>query len=791
MSDTPSPSATPTAQSGSRARYEKRHRARHLKSRNGCYTCKQRRVKCDEVRPVCGACSFRGESCSFPPPAPPTSVDSEDSRRSRNPRRVAPVPNPLQPLEFYLPGSPEPSLHGRIINMADMNLLTKFMLQTSKKMSLHPRRMLIWQQVIPDMAAQKEYLMHLLLALAGAHTLYESDMARTGTLNKDDNQSNTSSIDNSAIRDLHRVIEHHQRGLEGFREALSDMSASTAEYVFCGSLLIVAFAFASLSIRDLNMTELGLSNGEIYETPFTDWLHLVRGLTSVLQEHWFTLKTSRLRSMLHYDYANDDWRHTLSLARVPRLTYGSRVVLIFTQGATHSLSMLRTYAATLSSSPAANEANATSPQSSSDTQTGNADNPSQEHANTIDKLEEIYMRILNVFHFSDSGRDCSASRDFQIDLEEAAVASWPSMVSNAFITSLKPRGQVEIAEGFSYTILAHFYLVFLLLGDLWYLNRAFHKEIQKIFRLQVKRKLVDICHHHSSTSTEMDSTEGMFEFKLYRYTPSLGAAVLFLILFALITLYHLYQVIRLRSWYFLVFVFGGVFQVIGYICRALAHNDTNSIPIYSIGTIMILLAPPLYAASIYMTLGRLIKYLDAEALSIVPTRWLTLIFVIGDVVAFVMQAAGGGIMASGSLSAMNTGETVTIVGLAVQLAFFSVFIVTSTIFHWRIHHNPTERSLIKGQSKWTETTWVTVMGVLYVSSVLILVRSIFRLIEYAQGNAGYLISHEVFMYVFDSMLMFFTMVVMGFYHPSKLLNPGRMGRQSGDTTTQLYRLESA
>lgn len=55
---------------------------------------------------------------------------------------------------------------------------------------------------------------------------------------------------------------------------------------------------------------------------------------------------------------------------------------------------------------------------------------------------------------------------------------------------------------------------------------------------------------------------------------------------------------------------------------------------------MILLAPPLYAASIYMTLGRLIRYLDAEALSIVPIRWLTLIFVIGDVVAFVMQAAG-------------------------------------------------------------------------------------------------------------------------------------------------------
>lgn len=81
-------------------------------------------------------------------------------------------------------------------------------------------------------------------------------------------------------------------------------------------------------------------------------------------------------------------------------------------------------------------------------------------------------------------------------------------------------------------------------------------------------------------------------------------------------------------------------QIIGYICRALAHNDKENVPLYSISTIMILLAPPLYAASIYMTLGRLIVHLDAEKLSVVPVKWLTIIFVSGDVIAFLMQAAG-------------------------------------------------------------------------------------------------------------------------------------------------------
>jgi hypothetical protein len=81
-------------------------------------------------------------------------------------------------------------------------------------------------------------------------------------------------------------------------------------------------------------------------------------------------------------------------------------------------------------------------------------------------------------------------------------------------------------------------------------------------------------------------------------------------------------------------------QIIGYICRILAHNNKESVPIYSVQTILILLAPPLYAASIYMVLGRLVVYLQAERLSMVSVKWMTKIFVTGDVIAFIMQAAG-------------------------------------------------------------------------------------------------------------------------------------------------------
>ncbi|KAL1861175.1 hypothetical protein Plec18170_001690 [Paecilomyces lecythidis] len=128
-------------------------------------------------------------------------------------------------------------------------------------------------------------------------------------------------------------------------------------------------------------------------------------------------------------------------------------------------------------------------------------------------------------------------------------------------------------------------------------------------------------------------------------------------------------------------------------------------------------------------------------------------------------------MASGTISSYKLGEHITIVGLCVQLAFFTFFVTTCALFHYRMRSNPPQRvmGVSTGSSTRTVQTWENVLVGLYAASALILVRSIFRLIEYAQGNNGYLISHEVFMYVFDSTLMFLAMVAMNICHPSVIL----------------------
>ena len=55
---------------------------------------------------------------------------------------------------------------------------------------------------------------------------------------------------------------------------------------------------------------------------------------------------------------------------------------------------------------------------------------------------------------------------------------------------------------------------------------------------------------------------------------------------------------------------------------------------------LLLVAPALFAASIYMELARIVELVDGDEHLFISRRWLTTIFVFGDVVSFLMQGSG-------------------------------------------------------------------------------------------------------------------------------------------------------
>ncbi|KAK2782039.1 hypothetical protein FQN53_000215 [Emmonsiellopsis sp. PD_33] len=244
-----------------------------------------------------------------------------------------------------------------------------------------------------------------------------------------------------------------------------------------------------------------------------------------------------------------------------------------------------------------------------------------------------------------------------------------------------------------------------------------------------------------------DSNSRYADWKAYEYNPSTVAAAIFMLLFLLSTVLHSYQLFRTRTWFFIPVVIGGwcklhkqirfqlfyitfslsiaekletIVESIGYVCRLISSRQSPDWALgpYIIQSAFILVAPALFAAS-------------------------------------------AGLMVKSDFS-KDTAENIIVGGLFVQVIFFCLFIVSAVLFQRRIGKSPTD------ESHQLSHTWRKHMYALFSTSSLILTRSIVRVVEYLQGQDGYLLQHEVFLYVFDAVFMFSVMVIFNVLHPSEI-----------------------
>ncbi|KAB2109599.1 hypothetical protein AG0111_0g2344 [Alternaria gaisen] len=261
-------------------------------------------------------------------------------------------------------------------------------------------------------------------------------------------------------------------------------------------------------------------------------------------------------------------------------------------------------------------------------------------------------------------------------------------------------------------------------------------------------------------STPADDSSAVPEYVLWPYTPTIAAGAISAVVMFILFFIHTFRLVKNKTWFCIPFVIGALCEAIGYSARAAAHNDTEGKTPYIIQSTLILLAPILFAASIYMILGRLIRRTDSAEYSLIRVNWLTKIFVGGDILCFLIQAGGAGMLVSANdKDGFKRGENIILGGLILQILIFGFFVVVASIWHVRLQKGPTASS---ADIPWTKLIWF-----LYAASVCITIRNLCRVIEYAMGKDGYLLSHEWPIYVYDFLPMMITLVVcIWWYDPN-------------------------
>ena len=170
-----------------------------------------------------------------------------------------------------------------------------------------------------------------------------------------------------------------------------------------------------------------------------------------------------------------------------------------------------------------------------------------------------------------------------------------------------------------------------------------------------------------------------------------------------------------------------------------------------------------------MAFGRLILWIIPTPHQTFRTLWLparhiTPLFVGFDVVSFLLQCAGGAMLASASSqSSLDRGRTIVLIGLAVQLVVFGFFVVAAIRLSFLL------RTKLRGEKLPHERNWGVLLGMVYVACVMILLRSVYRFVEYAMGTSSYLYTHEVFFYCLDAALMWLVFAGSICLHPAQYL----------------------
>lgn len=230
----------------------------HKKSRNGCQTCKARRVKCDEKQPDCGICLRLGLECTYIIPDPPKPRPKSRSAEPKQNANMSPAPSQSQDTppgdskpatsEAQEPGTEE-SEQRRYL---ELRLLHHWMLSVSRPfgMTSPPAWKELWYGGVPQVALANKNVLYAMFTMTATHLL----------------GSNPNDGELYQARERYWVW-----ALSEQRVAICDMDNSNPDAVAFAAFLISMNSLAMLQERIL----------EPYSPPM-EWLEVGRGAFTVL-----------------------------------------------------------------------------------------------------------------------------------------------------------------------------------------------------------------------------------------------------------------------------------------------------------------------------------------------------------------------------------------------------------------------------------------------------------------------------------------------------------------------------
>ncbi|KAF7526201.1 hypothetical protein G7054_g10852 [Neopestalotiopsis clavispora] len=286
---------------------------------------------------------------------------------------------------------------------------------------------------------------------------------------------------------------------------------------------------------------------------------------------------------------------------------------------------------------------------------------------------------------------------------------------------------------------------------------------------------------------------------LYVYAPDKGAPIFFAVAFAVSAVGHIYQCFRHQSWSIMgLYPSSAVILAVGYTFRTYGAFDytvsATGLAFYTMSHVFIHIGPPLHVLANWRLLFRVLAYIPH--LSPFSSRKILVVF--GGLTAFVELLSVLGVPLAADPAAgtdqQAAGKGLIIAAVALQvMAVIFFYIVSGTI----------RRSILNARI--TSPAVTTPMIVLFVSTLLLLIRTAYRLVNSiadsythsrpdddlvsAQESSSPMLRYEWIFYVFEATLILVNSVIWNLWHPGRYMPKNQRTHLALDGKTEVQGAE--
>ncbi|KAL5329471.1 hypothetical protein ACEPPN_002985 [Leptodophora sp. 'Broadleaf-Isolate-01'] len=250
-----------------------------------------------------------------------------------------------------------------------------------------------------------------------------------------------------------------------------------------------------------------------------------------------------------------------------------------------------------------------------------------------------------------------------------------------------------------------------------------------------------------------------------RYQPNLGGNIFYIAIFSLAIFLQVLFGSWYRTWGYLVGLFCGlVLEIVGYAARVQMHYNPFTKGPFVMYLVALTIGPTFFTASIYLCLARIIVVYGEGNARFKP-RTYAIFFIASDIISLVLQATGGA-KASGAdtYDTKQSGIHIMVAGLALQVISLVIFTTLCADLIYSVRKSPRSKDP-RFQSIKSSHTFKLFLYCLGSSTLLILIRSSFRVAELSEGFGSGLANNEVTFMVLEGGMIAAAVILLTALHP--------------------------